>query len=100
VINSRLLVTVVVAVAVFHCRRRRLSPVIVVVYTVSGCRLPTSQGYATSPVCLGGEWALKFTKHLIVSGMPLEFATYFELFVVLHIRIVVVPNVNEFCVVD
>jgi len=35
VFNSRLLV----AVAVFHCRRRRPSPV-VVAYTRSGCQLP------------------------------------------------------------
>jgi len=65
--NSRLLV------AVFHCRRRRPSPV-VVAYTGSGFRLSTSQGYATSPDRLGGEWALKFTKHLIVLGKPKEFA--------------------------
>jgi len=37
----------------------------------------TTPGYSTSPDCLGGEWALKFTKRLIVLGMPIEFAIYF-----------------------
>jgi len=94
VFNSRLLVAVAVAVAVLHCRRRRPSPVIVVAYTGSGCRLPSSQGYSTSPDCLGGEWERKFStrlKRLIVLRVAIEFAIVSELFVVTLYLIVVAP---------